>query len=99
MCPGKHLITGAVAGDVPVGIEAFGLHRVEPDVEREPLAPLLEGTAGAPDPLDDAPDATVAPRRDALGKRRRRIVPLQLRPSALQRVAEQCDLALQLIHA
>ena len=58
--PREDLVVGAVPGDVPVGVEALGRHRVEPAVELEALAPLLERAAGAPDALDDAPDPAVA---------------------------------------
>ena len=81
---GQDLVLGAVPGDVPVGVEALGGHGVEPAVELEALAPLLERATGAPHPLDDPPDATVAAARDALGERRRGVVPPQLRARALR---------------
>ena len=81
--PRQHLVAGAVPGDVPVGVETLGVHRVEPAVEREVLAPLLERAARTPDPLDDPSDAPVAAARDALGERRRGVVPLHLRLRAL----------------
>ena len=94
--PREDLVVGAVPGDVPVGVEALGGHRVEPAVEHEALAPLLERAARAPDPLDDPADATVATRRDALGVRRRGIVPAHLRARLAEVVADQVHLALQL---
>ena len=43
--PREDLVLGAVPGDVPVGVEALGRHGVEPAVEHEALAPLLERAA------------------------------------------------------
>ena len=96
---GRTSSCGAVPGHVPVGVEALGVHRVDPAVEREVLAPLLERAARAPHALDDPADPAVAAARDALGERRRRVVPLHLRARALGRVAQQRDLAPQLVDA
>ena len=87
--PGQHLVAGAVPGHEPVGVEALGVHGVEPAVEGEALAPLLERAARAPDPLDDPADPPVATRRDALGEGGLRVVPLHLRAGAAHRVAQQ----------
>ena len=83
--PREHLVGGAVAGDVPVGIEALGRHGVEPAVELEVLAPLLERAARPPDPLDHRADPAVAPAHDALGERRLGVVPAQLGAGLAQR--------------
>src|SRR5262249_22815002 len=81
----------------PIGVEPFGRHGVEPPVEVEVLAPLLERATGAPDALDRATDATVTARRDAFGERRARVVPLHLRARSLARVAQEADLAAELV--
>src|SRR5947209_10395757 len=95
--PGQDLIGGAVPCHVPVGVEALGCHRVEPAAEVEALAPLLERPAVPPDAFDDATDAPVAPARDPLDERRRRVVPAELDAGLADRAAQQPDLALQLV--
>src|SRR5262245_7336371 len=95
--PRKQLVTGAMPRDIPVRVQALGVHRVEPAVEREMLAPFLERASVAPYPLDHAPDPAVAARRDAFGEGRGRVVPLELRARALERVTQQLDLARELV--
>ena len=80
--PRQDLVLGAVAGHVPVGVETLGVHRIDPAVELEPLAPLLERPARSPDAFDDPADPAVTAARDPLGERCRRVVPLHLGPSA-----------------
>ena len=63
------------------------------------LAPLLERAALAPHPLDHPPDPPVASTGDALRQGRPGIVPLQVDALRLGGgVAQQVDLALQLVH-
>src|SRR5262245_53542643 len=59
MVPRQGLAGGAMAMHVPVEGEALRLHRVGPARQVEALAPLLEGPASAPHPLDHPPDAPV----------------------------------------
>src|SRR5256886_14429807 len=95
--PGQYLIGGAVPCHVPVGVEALGCHRVEPAAEVEALAPLLERPAVPPDAFDDTTDAPVAPARNPLDERRRRVVPAELHAGLADCAAQQPDLALQLV--
>src|SRR6266540_2810238 len=44
--PRQDLVRRAMARDIPVGIEPLGRHRVEPPIQIEALAPLLERAAG-----------------------------------------------------
>ena len=97
--PREDLVVGAMAGDVPVGIEPLGRHRLGPAVELEALAPLLEDAAVAPHPLDHAADAAVAPAGDALGEGGLGIVPAQRGTALAQVVAQQEHLAAQLVGA
>src|SRR5262245_51594925 len=46
--PREHFVLGAVARHVPVGVEALDGHGLQPTVEPEVLAPLLERAARTP---------------------------------------------------
>src|SRR5581483_9045351 len=87
----------AMAGHVPVRVEPLGRHGVEPPGQVELLPPLLERAAGPPHPLDHRTDPAVAPAHDALREGRPRIVPAQLGAALAEVVAEQPDLAGELL--
>src|SRR4030095_8370005 len=96
--PGQDLVLGAVAVHVPLEVEAVLGQGVEPQVEPEVLAPLLERAAPAPHGLDDRAQAAVAPGGQALDQGGLRVGPGELH--ALGRagaVAQQRDLAAQLL--
>src|SRR6266511_1664700 len=97
--PRQDLVRRAMARDIPVGIEPLGRHRVEPPVQIEALAPLLERAAGAPHALDHASGTAVAPTGDALGERRPGIVPTELHSRLAHRAAQQRDLSVELVDA
>src|SRR5690606_20155000 len=78
--------------------EAVVGHRLQPPVEAEVLAPLLERAALAPDLLDDRAQPAVAPRQQALDQAGLRVVPGELEPLHLAgAVTQQADLPLQLL--
>src|SRR5919204_3125772 len=97
--PRQDLVLGSVPRDVPVGVEPFGGHGVEPSTKVESLAPFLERTAVTPDALDHPPDAPVAAAGDAFDERRRRGVPAQLHTRFADRAPQQADLAFELVDA
>ena len=89
--PRQDLVLGAVAVDVPLEVEAVVGHGLEPQVEAEVLAPLLERAAPPPHLLDDRAEAAVAPRRQALDEGGLGVVPGELhalgRPGARRAAA------------
>src|SRR5205807_3474628 len=87
--PGKHLVVGAVAGDVPVDGEAVPRHGLLPQPQVEVLAPLLEDAAPAPHVLDDGADTSVAAGCDAFAQRGLGVVPTQLHGAGAPQVVAQ----------
>src|SRR5690606_581169 len=96
--PRQDLVLGAVPVDVPVDVEAVVGHGLEPQVEAEVLAPLLDRAAAAPRLLDHGAEASVAARRQTLDEAGLGVVPGELDTLGLAgAVAQQRDLALQLL--
>lgn len=78
MLPGQHLELVALAGGVPVQVDAEGLEldggAVDPPLVVVVLPPAVEAPAVEPDGLDDAPDPAVAAGQQALDLDRKSVV-------------------------
>ena len=79
--PGEQLVDVSDPGRVHLGAQALDRQRLLEAAEVEVLGPLLEGPPGPPHRLEHPAEPPIARGDDALGRRRRRLVPLDLQPA------------------